>query len=455
MFSFSSSPSRIVRVPGFRSTFLNNRRDILIYLPPGYDESEKTRYPTLYMHDGQHVFAGDESGESWEVHRTADRLIAEGKMRGIIVVAVSNIPSVRLHEYFHDHPGVRELFGPVANGEKYERFLIEEVKTYVDTAYRTLPDRAHTAILGSSAGGLVSYNIGFRRPDVFGSVGILSPFFVRTLLSGDSPGSFRMSETKLYSRYANKPPVRVWLDMGGAEGLLMDRHAREAADMLADQGFVEGEDLMYYLDDEAGHSQTDWAARIHAPLLYFFGEIGRPAAVSMKASHLVGIQGPPVRLNPVIRYDSGFLRSEMVGSFRAEPAGIVEVASDGLLTGLNPGTAKVIYSHDGLDASTSVTVIESLPEHVSVSVRVEVPDSTPEDARIYAGIETFRQPEGHYEGRAPLPRGLSFRFAVSRGFGWNERNADGSKPPLHSFQTDRDRELRYKVEDWGDPSPQG
>ncbi|WP_058300825.1 alpha/beta hydrolase [Gorillibacterium timonense] len=444
----SASPSQVIRIPDFPSAVLNNRRDLYIYVPPGYAESEDTRYPVLYMHDGQHVFGRDERGESWEMHRTADRLIAEGKIRKLLIVAPASIPEIRLHEYFHDSEGIRELFGSVAQGVNYEKFLIEEVKAYIDAAYRTLPGPADTAVMGSSAGGLVSYNLGFRRPDVFGMASILSPFFVRAQLSGKSPQHLLGEETALYQRYPSKPPIRVWLDMGGAEGLLMARHAREAADMLIDQGFRDGDDLMYYLDESAGHSQTDWAARIHAPLLYFFGDIGKPVSLSFQKSYSIGLQGSPIRANPVLRYSSGFMRSLLAADYRTMPAGIVEVAQDGLLTSKASGSTMLVAEYAGLEASSEVTVEATLPEQVRVSVVVEVPSSTPEETRVFAGIETFRRPDGFYEGTALLPRGLTFRFAVSKGFGDNERRLDGSLPPLHEFTTDRDQSLRYQVESW-------
>jgi hypothetical protein len=236
--------------------------------------------------------------------------------------------------------------------------------------------------------------------------------------------------------------------MGGAEGLLMPRHARQAADLLIEQGFRDGENLMYYLDEAAGHSQTDSAARIHAPLLHFFGQLGVPVSLSLRTSYSLGLSGAPVQANPVLHYSSGFLRSLLSADYYTEPEGIAQAAADGTLTGLAPGVATLTVEHAGFQASSEVTVIERLPEQVTISVVVEVPSETPEDTRVYAGIGTHRRADGRYEGKALLPRGLTFRFAVSKGFGDNERRVDGTIPPMHEFTTDRDQSLHYRVESW-------
>ncbi|MGV2686533.1 esterase, partial [Clostridium perfringens] len=139
---------------------LNNERDMFIYLPVSYENDVEKRYPVLYMHDGQHMFFEDHKGESWDIHTTVDALVSEGKMKEIIVVAISHVEDTRISEYMHANPDGHNIFNTTNQGELYEEFLIKEVKPYIDKEYRTLPDKRNTALMGSSAGGLVSYNIG-------------------------------------------------------------------------------------------------------------------------------------------------------------------------------------------------------------------------------------------------------------------------------------------------------
>ena len=239
------------------SNFLQCSRDIFISLPPSYETSPEKQYPVLYAHDGQHVFQGDLRGGSWDLHIPADHLINEGRMQEIIIVAISSVSHLRVSEYFHHNRNLEERFHHECAGELYERFIVEELKPLIDAQFRTQSDQQHTAILGSSAGGLVSYHIGFRRPDVFGNIGILSPFFVQTEFVELESGNHELIETKNYTEFNEKPtpPLKVWMDMGGAEGTLMVKHVRSVADHLVDIGFIPGSDLVFLVDPEASHTE--------------------------------------------------------------------------------------------------------------------------------------------------------------------------------------------------------
>ncbi|MFC5702437.1 alpha/beta hydrolase [Cohnella faecalis] len=433
--------STIEVISSFHSTCLDNERDLYVYLPPSYDSSTETRYPVLYMHDGQHVFAGDQFGESWEVHKTIDRLIGEDKLREVIVVAAASITHARLLEYFHDNPGIRSVFGDGSIGERYERFFVEEVKPYVDSRYRTLPDRENTAIMGSSAGGVASYHIGFRRPDVFGMVGILSPFFVLARTEGTE-----FVETPLYLKFDTHPPIRVWLDMGGAEGLMTVAHARDVAEELIDNGFVPGADLAFLLDSEAGHSQKDWADRLHSPLLYFFGRIGAPRSLEVHGRTKVGLIGPATRLYPNARYDSGFETSLLRAEYKALDPAIATVDPDGTIRPKSIGTAEIEVEFEGLRKRVTLEVVPEMSEMVEVDVTVEVAAETRDEDRVYVGFEIPRIKKGLYKGTFRLPRDLIFAVNVSKGFRSNEKGN-----VIRRFSTSEDLDLRYKVEEWEHP----
>jgi len=149
----------------------NRERRIWVYLPPDYNQSNR-RYPVLYMHDGQNLFdqATSFAGE-WQVDETLERLFKE-KGFAIIVVGIDNGGERRIDEY---SPWVNSEYGRGGEGDAYVRFIVETLKPYIDSKYRTLPNE--TGIMGSSLGGLISIYAGFKYPEVFKYVGAMSPAF--------------------------------------------------------------------------------------------------------------------------------------------------------------------------------------------------------------------------------------------------------------------------------------
>lgn len=150
---------------------LNTTRPIWIYLPPGYKGLTK-RYPVIYAQDGQNLFDDFIApfGE-WGIDETLDSLHKTNHI-DCIVVGIGN-SSKRLQEY---NPYNNERFGE-GLGTEYTDFLVNTLKPYIDSHYRTLKDPAHTLIMGSSMGGLISYYASLTHPDVFGKAGIFSPSF--------------------------------------------------------------------------------------------------------------------------------------------------------------------------------------------------------------------------------------------------------------------------------------
>jgi metallo-beta-lactamase class B len=149
---------------------LGRTRRVWIYLPPGYSAGT-SRYPVLYMQDGQFLFHDSTSFlKEWRVDESLDSLAALGDP-GVIVVAVDHGGLLRTSEY---SPWRHPLYGG-GEGAKYADFLVNTLKPCIDSAYRTLPDRENTGIAGSSLGGLISLYAAVRYPDVFGKAGIFSP----------------------------------------------------------------------------------------------------------------------------------------------------------------------------------------------------------------------------------------------------------------------------------------
>lgn len=165
-----------VLTDSFRLPQLGGRaRRVWLYLPPGYAASPHRRYPVLYLQDGQNVFdeATAFAGE-WGVDETLNKLAADKGQPGCIVVAIDNGGARRLSEY---SPWANAEYKQGGEGDQYTDFLAHTLKPYIDGHYRTRPDAAHTAVAGSSMGGLIAFYAGLKYPRVFGRVGVFSPAF--------------------------------------------------------------------------------------------------------------------------------------------------------------------------------------------------------------------------------------------------------------------------------------
>src|SRR5262249_43850872 len=156
------------------SRILNNDRDVLVYLPPGYEKERQKRYSVFYLNDGQNLFDGATAfvpGQEWHVDETAESLISSGKVDPLIIVGIDNAGNDRVNEYT---PVADEKYKG-GRADLYGRMLVEELKPFIDSTYRTRKDAGHTGIGGSSLGALVSLYLGFKYPDVFRKVAALSP----------------------------------------------------------------------------------------------------------------------------------------------------------------------------------------------------------------------------------------------------------------------------------------
>jgi predicted alpha/beta superfamily hydrolase len=241
------------------SAFLEHDRDVLVWTPPGYEAEEHRRYPVLYMQDGQNLFEPDTAflkGEHWRVGETASGLIAGSRIIPLIIVGLYNTGDARIDEY----TPTRDAALGGGQADDYARLLVEEVKPLVDRTYRTLPEAAHTGIAGSSLGGLVSLHVGFTHPSVFSKVAAISP----------SVWWDRRAILKTIRQSRAKPPLRLWVDMGTAEGRRGLDDARLLKAALVGLGFADNVDLHYAEYEGATHSELAWADRVGPMLEWLF-----------------------------------------------------------------------------------------------------------------------------------------------------------------------------------------
>jgi predicted alpha/beta superfamily hydrolase len=275
--TFMTAPAPTLRRhPRFPSSILALERDVVVYLPPGYDADDKP-CPVLYMHDGQNLFDPETAhvrGQHWRMGETADALIAAGTVPPLIVVGVANTGAARIHEYTPTRDA--RLGGGLAHD--YGRFLVEELKPFIDTNYRTRTEPECTGLGGSSLGGLVTLHIGLSRPDVFGALAVMSP----------SVWWDRRVILRTVRAARPKPALRLWVDMGTAEGRRALDDARLLKAALVGSGWVLGRDLHYAEYEGGTHSEQAWAARSGAVLTWLFGQPPTPGPRLAGVKHPVG-----------------------------------------------------------------------------------------------------------------------------------------------------------------------
>jgi len=244
---------------GFRSAALGNRRDLAVWLPPGCD-GRRRRHPVVYFQDGQNLFDPGTAhlGRSWGAGLTAAELVARGEIEPPILVGVSNAGAGRVDEYAPTRGAYRWGEGEERRSRgrvrAYARFVAREVKPFIDARYPTLAGRGHTAIAGSSLGGVAALYAALLHPGVFGAAGALSP----------STWWDELAPVRFVGSLRRKPAVRLWLDVGTAEpGWEKTRLLRDA---LVARGWREGGDLCYLEAEGGGHDEAAWGARL-GPLL--------------------------------------------------------------------------------------------------------------------------------------------------------------------------------------------
>jgi predicted alpha/beta superfamily hydrolase len=240
------------------SRYLGAPRTIRTYLPPSYNAQPRRRFPVLYLHDGQNVFSPAGTNccfgwGSWELDGTADRLIAEGRMREVIMVAVDN-SRTRYAEYRGAlYPAQkkrsvgksRRETNPLDNAkfEAYANFLVRELKPKIDREYRTRKSAADTAVMGSSMGGICSLSLAWENPKTFGAAASLS-------------GAFQIEKTNFLNDVlrpydGRAKAIRIYLDSGTVDFTGDDdgrRYTDAVADALRRIGWKDGKNLTRFTD---------------------------------------------------------------------------------------------------------------------------------------------------------------------------------------------------------------
>ncbi|HSV76452.1 MAG TPA: alpha/beta hydrolase-fold protein [Bacteroidales bacterium] len=278
----------IERIEHFRSQYVASRH-IDVWLPEGY--SDTVKHAVLYMHDGQMLFdpAITWNRQAWNVDDVATELFASGQVKRFIVVGIWNSGPTRHAEYFPQKPfellsqtekdsvnvqlyrvgRTREAFKPTS--DNYLKFIVHELKPYIDKNFSVHPDRENTFMAGSSMGGLISLYALLEYPMVFGGVACLSTHWIGTLSLQNNPAPNAF--LKYLEKNLPQPPKhRIYFDTGDQTLDALYPEIQKQVDLLMTRmGYTESHWITKYFPGE-DHSEKSWNKRLHIPLMFLFGK---------------------------------------------------------------------------------------------------------------------------------------------------------------------------------------
>ncbi len=270
------SAGQFKRHVDFQSNFVDSR-NIDIWLPEGYSSEKK--YAVLYMHDGQMLFDASTTWnkQEWGVDEVMTELISNDRIKDCIVVGIWNNDQYRHAEYFPQRAwdnlseeakkdlASKETYtdktlqnegGPLA--DRYLKFIVQELKPFIDKEYSTYPCKANTFIIGSSMGGLISCYAISEYPGVFGGAACLSTHW--PAVNGEALNYFK-------NHLPNSLSHLIYFDYG-TETLdaLYEPYQLKVDQMMLDAGYVKGINFQSLKFEGADHSEKAWNSRLHIPL---------------------------------------------------------------------------------------------------------------------------------------------------------------------------------------------
>lgn len=260
---------KLIRHADFPSRYVVSRH-VDVWLPGDYDAAPDRRYPVIYMHDGQNLCDPNDAnfGVPWAVDDALDRLVTAGAAPPAILVGLWSVPMryadyrpARPFEVLTPQTRRRLSAGPEhLSSDGYLAFIVEEVKPMIDASYRSLPDRAHTFVMGASMGGLISLYAICEYPEVFGGAGCVSSHW---------PAVEGVINPYLRERLPDPATHRIYYDYGThtLDALYAPVQAEVDA-IMRERGYTDGENWQTQRFEGAAHFEKDWAERVHIPLQF-------------------------------------------------------------------------------------------------------------------------------------------------------------------------------------------
>lgn len=274
--ALAQNQGRFVDLGALQSEYIAPTK-VVVWLPPGYDGS-KQHYGVVYMHDGQNLFDPKRSNfnKVWAADKSALRLIVAGKVKPFIIVGIDQPGEDRWRQYFpapmqglvsRDVQAKLKVFGekPISS-PAYLDFIVKELKPAIDRQFRTKTGRKHTAIAGSSMGGLISLYAIAAFPKVFGVAGCVSTHL--PLAGPEWSEAERESIFAAWREYARaqlgKPKGRrIWFDHGTETLDAFYQPYQDNLDAaLVANGWRKDRDFSSRVYEGTPHEENAWAARM-------------------------------------------------------------------------------------------------------------------------------------------------------------------------------------------------
>jgi predicted alpha/beta superfamily hydrolase len=272
---------KLIRVDSFPSEFIQPR-PVDVWLPDNYSDSKK--YAVLYMHDGQNLFDSTSTWnhQEWRIDEVASDLMKQNVTRDFIVVGIHNIPNIRWRDLFPEkamdfmekeqqeeliRKAKESNFNINFNGDEYLKFLVKELKPYIDKNYAVYANKANTFIAGSSMGGLMSMYAISEYPDIFEGAACISTHWVGGMAESNNPfpsAIFKYVEAnvpdakthKLYFDYGDKTLDRYY-----------PKYASYVDDIYMEAGYsIENYRNLFFPSEN--HTENSWQKRVHIPLTF-------------------------------------------------------------------------------------------------------------------------------------------------------------------------------------------
>jgi len=277
----------IIHIENFPSKFVEPR-NIDIWLPANYNKENK--YSVLYMHDGQNLFdpLTTWSKQSWDVDDMVCKLIDSKKIDNLIVVGIFSSGINRHQDYFPQKPFeslstvekdtlLKQLKNsPMSRNfiqstsDNYLKYIVTEIKPFIDQQYSVFTDAEHTFMAGSSMGGLISIYAICEYPNVFGGVACLSTHW---LGSFDTENPFPASFNEyLKTNLPNPKNHKIYFDHGDQTlDTQYPPFQKKVDEIMTTKGYTQ-ENWKSLSFQNMDHSEKSWKARFEIPLLFLFGE---------------------------------------------------------------------------------------------------------------------------------------------------------------------------------------
>ncbi len=449
----------------FPSTNLGNKRSIRVYLPASYKTNSQSKYPVLYMNDGQNVIGAGGPFGSWKTDVAANQLTQANLINEVIIVGIDNTPN-RANEYNYTGSGIVVDYG---------KFIVEEVVPFINHEYRTLTGPKNTAIVGSSYGGNSALYVGWRHSDMFGNIGVFSS----TLVWNDF-ALLKLIQNEIVS---NKKNLKLCIYVGDSEKLDEDGNGLanyaewtiQLAKLFHDNGYVVGKDMLYMIGEKSAHNEAAWAAHIDQPLRFFFGKNASPQPSSMDVKLTAGeidLSGTVTNVwaFPYLIYSNG-MRTIFPAALLSNNALQIFNRSFDQLTFKNrasttPQTVNLNYTFGSLSAQNSLRIVSNAQNKVKVKVELLAPISTVQKVYMTGDFSAWGQNinSDYILNRAGERNGLAFytadivldknktlAFKFRAGPDWKfvEKRANGAESANRELRTfDRDVTATYTVERW-------